>query len=241
MSSLSLSPSVSPSYTHACTPHTHTHTHTYTYTHRDSLSNIGILQSQKTMELRSKCLFWNNIGCGWPVRGRNDSPCGRGHRQSLTLVYLHGLQPFFSFSFLRAAAWASLRSWRDLSAQPVSRLTIWGLLLPSCSGQCSRLLGPSCTHLWIAAMVCLWDVFPAQVLRRGGLWVPSVVHAHNVAKPVHMSLFQQRQHAGASSSFQDSVVWDLGLPGGVQNASEARACNVQDSLPYRRVLTTQAL
>ena len=36
-----------------------------------------------------------------------------------------------------------------------------------------------------------------------------------------MSLFQQREHAGASSSIQDSVVWDLVLPGDAQNASEA--------------------
>ena len=47
---------------------------------------------------------------------------------------------------------------------------------------------------------------------------PSVVHAHDVAEP---SLFQQRKHAGVSSSFQDSVVCDLALPGDVQNASEA--------------------
>lgn len=42
------------------------------------------------------------------------------------------------------------------------------LLLPSCSDRFSRLLGPSCTHLWITAMVCLWDVFPAQVLHKRG-------------------------------------------------------------------------
>ena len=35
---------------------------------------------------------------------------------------------------------------------------------------------------------------------------PSIVHAHNVAEPAHTSVFQQREHAGASSSFQDSVV-----------------------------------
>ena len=64
-----------------------------------------------------------------------------------------------------------------------------------------------------------------------------------MAELVHMSLFQQREHAGASSSFQDSVVWDLVLPGDVQNASEAAHVKsiAQDSLPYRRVLTTQAL
>ena len=50
---------------------------------------------------------------------------------------------------------------------------------------------------------------------------PSIVHAHNVAEPAHTSLFQQREHAGASSSFQYSVVWDLVLPSYVQNASEA--------------------
>ena len=44
---------------------------------------------------------------------------------------------------------------------------------------------------------------------------------HDVAKPAHTSLFQQREHTGASSSFQDSVVWNLVLPGDVQNASEA--------------------
>ena len=80
---------------------------------------------------------------------------------------------------------------------------------------------------------------------------PSIVHAHDVAEPAHTSLFQQCEHAGASSSFQDSVVWDLVLPGDVQNASEAAhvksiefsllSGNVQDSLPYTRVLTTQAL
>ena len=37
----------------------------------------------------------------------------------------------------------------------------------------------------------------------------------------HTSLFQQCEHAGASSSFQDSVVWDLVPPGDVQSASEA--------------------
>ena len=42
-----------------------------------------------------------------------------------------------------------------------------------------------------------------------------------MAEPAHTSLFQQREHAGASSSFQDSVVWDLVLPGDVQNASDA--------------------
>ena len=67
------------------------------------------------------------------------------------------LQPFFSFPFPCAAERASLRSWRDLSAQSVSRLTVRGLLLPSCSGQCSRLVGPSCTHLLIVAVVCLWE------------------------------------------------------------------------------------
>ena len=36
-----------------------------------------------------------------------------------------------------------------------------------------------------------------------------------MAEPAHTSLFQQREHAGASSSFQDSVVWDLVLPGDV--------------------------
>ena len=41
-----------------------------------------------------------------------------------------------------------------------------------------------------------------------------------MAEPAHTPLFQQREHAGASSSFQDSVVWDLVLPGDVQNASE---------------------
>ena len=41
-----------------------------------------------------------------------------------------------------------------------------------------------------------------------------------MAEPEHTSLFQQLEHAGASSSFQDSVVWDLVLPGDVQNASE---------------------
>ena len=51
-----------------------------------------------------------------------------------------------SHSFISVAERACLWSWRDLSAQSVSRLTVWGLLLPSCSGQCSRLLGPSCTH-----------------------------------------------------------------------------------------------
>ena len=101
------------------------------------------------MELHSRCLFGYNVRCGWPVRWENDSPCGRGHRWSLTLACLHGLQPFFSFSFLHAAERASFLSWRDLSALSVSRLTIWGLLLPSCSGQCSRLLRSSCTHLWI--------------------------------------------------------------------------------------------
>ena len=91
------------------------------------------------------------------------------------LACLHGLQPFFSFSFPCAAERASLRSWRDLPAQSVSRLTVWGLLLPSCSGRCSSLLGPFCTHLRIAAVVCLWDVFPARVLHRGGFfWGGSV-------------------------------------------------------------------
>ena len=42
-----------------------------------------------------------------------------------------------------------------------------------------------------------------------------------MAESAHTSLFQQREHVGASSSFQDSVVWDLVLPGDVQNASEA--------------------
>ena len=42
-----------------------------------------------------------------------------------------------------------------------------------------------------------------------------------MAEPAHTSLFQQHEHALASSSFQDSVVWDLVLPGDVQNASEA--------------------
>ena len=41
-----------------------------------------------------------------------------------------------------------------------------------------------------------------------------------MAEPAHTSLFQQREHAGVSSSFQDSVIWDLVLPGDVQNASE---------------------
>ena len=50
---------------------------------------------------------------------------------------------------------------------------------------------------------------------------PSLVHAHDVAEPAHTSLFQQREHAGASSSFQDSVVWDPVLPDDVQNASKA--------------------
>ena len=165
-------------------------------------------------------------GCGWPVRFGNDSPCGRGHRWSLTLISLRGLQPFFSFSFRWAAERASLWNWRDLSALSVSRLTIWGLLLPSCSGRCSRLLGPSCTHLWIAAVVCLSDVFPAQVLRRGGLW--GSVRRSCMAEPARTSLFQQRGHAGAPTSFQDNVVWDLVLPGNVQNASElAHAKNIE--------------
>ena len=38
-----------------------------------------------------------------------------------------------------------------------------------------------------------------------------------MAEPAHTSLFQHREHAGASSSFKDSVVWDLVLPGDVQN------------------------
>ena len=122
------------------------------------------------MELRSRCLFWHSVECGKLVRCGNDNPRGRGHRRSLTLACLHGLQRFYSFSFPSAAERASLQSWRDHSAQSVSRLTVWGLLLPSCSGRCPRLLGPSCTHLWIAAVVCLWDVFPARVLHRGGLW-----------------------------------------------------------------------
>ena len=36
-----------------------------------------------------------------------------------------------------------------------------------------------------------------------------------------MSLFQLREHAGASSSFRDNVIWDLVLPSDVQNALEA--------------------
>ena len=94
--------------------------------------------------------------------------------------------------------------------------------------------------------------FPCTVSIEEVFGDPSIVHAHDVAEPAHTSLFQQREHTGASSSFQDSVVWDLVLPGDVQNASEAahvkalsfrscRARNVQDSLSYRRVLTTQAL
>ena len=63
------------------------------------IQSIGILQSRKTMELCSRCLFWYSVGCGWPVRCGNDSPCGRGHRRRLMLACLHGLQPFFSFSF----------------------------------------------------------------------------------------------------------------------------------------------
>ena len=39
--------------------------------------------------------------------------------------------------------------------------------------------------------------------------------------PVHTSLFQQRVHAGATRSFKVGVVWDLVLPGDVQNASDA--------------------
>ena len=67
--------------------------------------------------------------------------------------------------------WASVSSKLERPFCTVClRLTVWGLLFPSCSGQCSRLLGPSCTHLWIAAVVCLWEVFPAWVLHRGGLW-----------------------------------------------------------------------
>ena len=42
-----------------------------------------------------------------------------------------------------------------------------------------------------------------------------------MAEPAHTSLFQQHEHAGAYSSFQDNVVWDLVLPGDVQNALEA--------------------
>ena len=42
-----------------------------------------------------------------------------------------------------------------------------------------------------------------------------------MTEPGHTSLFQQREHAGASSSFQGSVVWDLVLPGDVLNALEA--------------------
>ena len=49
----------------------------------------------------------------------------------------------------------------------------------------------------------------------------SIAHVHNVAEPADTSLFQQREQTGASSSFQDSVVWDLVPPGDVQNASEA--------------------
>ena len=40
-----------------------------------------------------------------------------------------------------------------------------------------------------------------------------------MAEATHTSLFQQREHAGASSSFQDGVVWDLVLPDDVHNAS----------------------
>ena len=42
-----------------------------------------------------------------------------------------------------------------------------------------------------------------------------------MAKPAHTSLFQLGEHAGASSSFHDSVVWDLVLSGDFQNALEA--------------------
>ena len=49
----------------------------------------------------------------------------------------------------------------------------------------------------------------------------SIVHACNMAKPAHPSLFQQRAQSSASSSFQDSLSRDLVLPGDVQKASEA--------------------
>ena len=29
---------------------------------------VGILLSRKTMKLRSRCLFWYSVGCGWSVR-----------------------------------------------------------------------------------------------------------------------------------------------------------------------------
>ena len=52
-----------------------------------------------------------------------------------------------------------------------------------------------------------------------------------MAEPAHTSLFQQREHAGAPTSFQDSVVWGLVLPGNVQNASElVHAKNIELSL-----------
>lgn len=35
---------------------------------------------------------------------------------------------------------------------------------------------------------------------------PSIVGAHQVAKPVHVCLFQQREQAGASSFFYDFIV-----------------------------------
>lgn len=49
---------------------------------------------------------------------------------------------------------------------------------------------------------------------------PSIVGAHQVAKPVHVCLFQQREQAGASSFFYDFIVWDLILPFDVQDASK---------------------
>ena len=145
----------------------------------------GILQSPRTMEQHYRCLFWNNVGCGWPVRCGNNSPCGRGHRRSLTLACLHGLQPFVSF-FLCAAERASLRTWRDLSAQSVSRLTVWELFLPICSGLCFSM---SLAHifesqLWPACGTFSLHKFTVEEV----LGDTSIVNTHDVAEPAHTSV-----------------------------------------------------
>ena len=125
---------------------------------------IGILQSRKTMELRSRCLFWYSVGCGWPVRCESDSSRGRGHRRSLTLACLHGLQPFFHSLFFAIASVSSKLE------RPLCTVCLQADRLRAVASQLFWSMFKVFRSLLRTSLVCLWDIFHAQVLCRGGLW-----------------------------------------------------------------------